>query len=76
MLTAIIKEELHKHIENGDDKLLKMIYAVVREYNDIPISEKAVSEFEKRTEKRKNGNSKTYEWHAAKKIITGKKGSN
>lgn len=72
MATTIIKEELHRHIENGDDRLLQMIYAVVKEYNAASLSKSNIKELEKRTVARKNGSSKTYNWATAKKMITGK----
>jgi len=35
MNTLEIKTLLHEEIEHGDDKLLKMIYAMIREYNEV-----------------------------------------
>ncbi|MEI9911418.1 MAG: hypothetical protein WDO71_18240 [Bacteroidota bacterium] len=34
MSTAEIKQKLQQYIETGDEKLLKLMYAIAREYND------------------------------------------
>ncbi|MBW8050989.1 MAG: hypothetical protein FVQ77_11760 [Cytophagales bacterium] len=34
MSTTKIREELHQTIDQGDERLVKMIYAMVREYNN------------------------------------------
>ena len=72
MSTVIIKEELHKYIDQSDDKLLKMIYALVREYQHEELSIRNITDLENRTAKRKSGESKTYNWQEAKNMITGK----
>jgi len=77
MGTSAIKEELHHFIENGDAKLLKMLYAVAKEYTDDEetdyiFSDADIAEFDRRSENIDNGISKTYSWEEAKKIITGK----
>ncbi len=74
MSNITIKEVLHNYIDSGDDKLLQMIYAIVREYNNPVFSEADITELEARTTRRKNGESKTYEWPEAKSIMTGKTG--
>lgn len=76
MSTIIIKEELHKYIDKGDDKLLKMIYALVREYQHDELNIADIAELENRTAKRKSGESKTYDWQQAKNIITGNTNTN
>ena len=74
MSSIAIKEVLHNYIDNGDDKLLQMIYAIVREYNNVVLSEADTAELEARTARRKNGESKTHDWSAAKDMMTGKPG--
>lgn len=77
MSTSAIKEELHYFIENGDDKLLKMMYAIAKEYTDDDdrhdvFSEAEIEEFDRRSADMDNGVTKIYSWEEAKKIITGK----
>ena len=69
-----IKEMLHNYIDSGDEKLLQMIYAIVREYNNSVLSETEIAELEARTVRRKSGESKTYDWPTAKDLMTGKPG--
>ena len=78
MESANIRQKLHQYIEKGDEKLLKLMYAVAKEYNDeddfeYTFSEDEIKLFEQRTAKRLKGESKTYNWQEAKDIITGKK---
>ena len=73
-----IRERLHEYINKGDEKLLKLMYAVAKEYNEDDDYEyiftpEEIAEFEKRSVARKTGQSKTHTWEEAKKIITGKK---
>ncbi|MGC4037484.1 MAG: hypothetical protein QM764_16095 [Chitinophagaceae bacterium] len=70
MGSIAIKEALHNYIDTGDDRLLQMIYAIVREYNNSEISDEVLAEMENRTAKRKSGKSKTYKWNEAKAMIT------
>jgi hypothetical protein len=75
MSTNAIKQELYGFIEKGDDKLVKMLYAVAKEYteeDDYAFTEDDIREFEQRRISVLNGTSKTYSWEEAKKIITGK----
>ena len=71
MSDSTIREALHNYIDKGDDKLLQMIYAMVREYNNPVLNEADTAELDARSAKRKNGESKAYDWPAAKKMITG-----
>ena len=32
MSTAQIKEKLHRYIDNGDERFLKVVYAMAKEY--------------------------------------------
>ena len=78
MESANIRQKLHQYVDQGDDKLLKLMYAVAKEYNEdddfeYQFSEEEIKLFEERTAKRQNGESKTYNWKDAKKIITGQK---
>lgn len=74
MSSIAIKEVLHNYIDNGDDKLLQMIYAIVREYDNVVLSEADTAELEARTARRKNGESEAHDWPTAKDMMTGKPG--
>jgi hypothetical protein len=78
MEPASMRQKLHQYIDKGDEKLLKLMYAVAREYNEdddfeYQFTEEEIKVFEERTAKRLSGESKTYNWKDAKEIITGKK---
>jgi hypothetical protein len=78
METASIRQKLHQYIDKGDEKLLKLMYAVAREYNEdddfeYQFTDEEIKLFEERTAKRLSGDSKIYSWKDAKDIITGQK---
>lgn len=78
MEPASLRQKLHQYVDNGDEKLLKLMYAVAREYNEeddfeYQFTEEEIKLFEERSAKRQNGDSKTYDWKDAKEIILGKK---
>jgi len=77
MTTANIRAKLHEYIDNSDDMLLKLMYAVAKEYNgksdDYTFSEEDMALFEERRKKRLSGESKLYNWEEAQTIIKGKK---
>jgi hypothetical protein len=73
-----IRQKLHQYIDKGDDKLLKLMYAVAKEYNEdddfeYEFSEADIRQFDERRAKRLNGQSKTYSWKDAKDIIISQK---
>ncbi len=77
MEAANIRQKLHQYVDSGDEKLLKLMYAIAKEYNDeddfeFEFSAGEILEFEERRVKRINGESKIYDWDEAKTIITGK----
>jgi len=80
MESANMRQKLHQYIDLGDEKLLKIMYVVAKEYNDeyddsneYSLSNADIQVFEERRKKRLSGESKTYSWDVAKRIITGKK---
>ena len=78
METAGILEQLHQYIDKGDEKFLRLMYALAKEYNDeddfeYEFTEDDIKAFDERRAKRLSGESKTYNWQEAKEIITGKK---
>ena len=79
MEAANMRQKLHQYIDLGDEKLLKIMYVVAKEYNDeyddsneYAFSNADMQLFEERRKKRLSGESKTYSWEDAKNIITGK----
>lgn len=78
MEVANIRQKLHQYIDKADEKLVKLMYAVAKEYNDeddfeYEFTDEEIRLFEERRAKRLSGESKTYNWQEAKEIITGKK---
>ncbi len=77
MESMIIKEKLQEYINAGDDKLLKLMYAVAKEYSETEeeyeLNEEQIAEIDRRREKLVSGESKGYSWSEAKKIIMDKK---
>ena len=77
MQTSTIRQKLHQYIDNSDEKLLKLMFVLAKEYNDDDINyEFSIDDikiFDERREKRLSGQSSTYSWQEAKEIITGKK---
>ena len=78
MEVANIRQKLHQYIDKGDEKLLKLMYAIAKEYTEdddfeYEFSDEEIKQFEERRTKRLSGESKTYSWQDAKAIITGKK---
>ena len=77
MNTNNMRLKLHKFVDNGDENLLKLMFAVAKEYSNIndefEFSKEDIAEFDRRRNARLTGESKTYSWEDAKSIITGKK---
>lgn len=78
METTLLKQELQEYINNGDERLLKMLHAVAREYNDegdgeYELNAEELSVIEEESEAYWKGKSKAYDWEAVKQMITGKK---
>jgi hypothetical protein len=79
MQTTQIRQKLHQYIDDSDERLLKLLFAVAKEYNEddddfeYEFTAEDIKEFDKRREKRLSGESRTYSWEEAKDIITGKK---
>jgi hypothetical protein len=73
-----IRKKLQQYIDKGDEKLLKLMYAVAKEYSEdddfeYDFTEEEIRVFEERRAKRLSGESKTYRWEDAKDIFIGKK---
>ena len=77
MTTITIRQKLHQYVDESDERLVKLLYTLAKEYNeddnfDDIFSEEEIREFDNRRQKRLNGESKLYSWDEAKNIITGK----
>ena len=77
MEPANIRQRLHQFVDKGDDMLLKLMYAVAKEYTgeddfEYEFSDEEIKILEDRRAKRLSGESKTYSWQEAKDFITGK----
>ena len=77
MNSTVIKEKLHNYIESGDDKLLKLMFALAKEYTEdddsYEFTDEEIKMFEERRNARLSGKSKSYTWQEAKqKIVSGK----
>jgi hypothetical protein len=73
-----IKKELHQYIDNGDEKLLRMMLAIAKVYYrddelEYDFTDDEIKELDERRRKWLSGESKTYTWEEAKEYITGKK---
>jgi len=78
MQPANIRQKLHQYVDKGDEKLLKLMYAVAKEYTgeddfEYEFSDEEIKFFEDRRAKRLSVESKTYNWQDAKGMITGGK---
>ncbi|HEY8930540.1 MAG TPA: hypothetical protein VIM55_15165 [Mucilaginibacter sp.] len=77
MQTTVIRQKLHQYIDNSDEKLLKLMLALAKEYNEDDVEYEFTAEdiklFDERREKRLSGESETFTWDEAKSIITRKK---
>ena len=73
MNTTEIKALLHQKIDQGDERLLKIIYAVVREYNEhTDVDERRSMLIEEERAKYLKGEGKSYSWDEVKKIALSK----
>jgi len=78
MQTLDIRQKLHQYVDNGDEKLLKLMFALAKEYNedndvDLVFTDEDIKLFDERRERRLKGESKTFGWQEAKEMITRKK---
>jgi hypothetical protein len=75
MQTTSIRQKLHQYIDNSDEKLLKMMLAMAKEYNeddDIEFTTEDIKILDERRQKRLNGESATQTWNEVKKAIINK----
>ncbi len=79
MQATQIRRKLHQYIDDSDENLLKLLFAVAKEYNEddddfeYEFTAEDIKEFDRQREKRLRGESRTYSWEEAKDIITKRK---
>ena len=61
----LIREKINECLNNADERMLKIVYAMLKEYEDTPaqksvLSDEQYQEMEKRLKNYKNGKSKGY----------------
>lgn len=71
MGAAQIKEELYHYIEEGDERLLKMLHAIAKEYSsdEVELSEAHLQELDRRLEKYEAGQMNFSSWETTKERI-------
>jgi len=75
MTTVEIKAEIHDEIEHSDLRLLKMIYALIREYredDDRELADKRYQLIKNERESYLRGEGRTYSWEETKNYILSK----
>ena len=75
MTTAEIKTRLHEEIEHGDERLLKMVYTLFKEYQgdeDEDAAEIRKQLVREEREKYIAGEGKSYSWEEVKKMALNK----
>ena len=69
-----IRQQLHQYVDQGDEKLVKLLYALAKEYNSdmgFEFTSDDIQQFEARSASRLREESKTYTVKEARDIITG-----
>jgi hypothetical protein len=69
MNTVEIKTKLHEQIEHSDEKLLKMIYAIIQEYNGPDsLEQRRLFLVEEERGKYISGEGNSYSWDEVKRM--------
>ena len=71
MNTTKTKEELYHYITQEDDRFIQLVYAMVQadKKEQELLSQEEKEELERRVERHKNGQSKSYTWEEVKARI-------
>lgn len=77
MQTTAIRQKLHQYIDNSDEKLLKMMLAIAKEYNEeenleYEFTAEDIKVLDERRQKRLKGESTVHSWDEIKNAITNK----
>ena len=75
MTTIKIRQKVHSIIDHADERVLKMVYAMLREYEKEEITASLLTdeqwtEIDHRWENHKNGKSKSYTIDEVNKYVT------
>jgi len=65
MTTVKIRQKVFDYINNADERILKAVYAMLKEYEEAPdersvLTDEQYKEMERRLRNHKNGKSKSY----------------
>ncbi len=72
MLTSEMREQLHRLIENGDERLIKLIHALATAYGAPEMAEQpSAAQMDKVADTRLSAISNAYTWNDPKTMITG-----
>jgi hypothetical protein len=69
MGAAQIREELHDLINQADDRLLNLIYGMMKADRDTQLTDEQLEDLDKRIARHKKDESVSYTWPEAKKLI-------
>ena len=74
MTTSTIRKNLHKYVDSVDDSFARVMHAMVQEYlssfqEDFTLTTAQEKELEKRIQRHKNGESKSYSWNEVKNSL-------
>lgn len=70
MSTAQIREELHAYINHADERILNLMYGMMKaDREEEPLTAGQQKELEKRIARHKDGESKSYGWSEARSKI-------
>lgn len=69
MGAAQIREELHQFINRADERVLTLIYGMMKADNENVLSEEQQVDLDKRMARHKNGESKSFSWPEARPQI-------
>lgn len=74
MSTIELRENIHRFVDSADDRILKIIHAIVQaEKNEEPVvPDWLYAELDKRRERHLNGESKSSSWNEVKERILNK----
>lgn len=75
MQAVDIREKLHEYVDNSDEKLLKLMLALAKEYyEEDEIDAAEIKLLDERRQSRLNGESTLHTWDEVKRSITNKFG--
>jgi predicted GIY-YIG superfamily endonuclease len=69
MVAAQIREELHEYINHADERVLNLIYGMMRADNDELLTQGQQEDLDERIARHKSGESKSYSWSEARAQI-------